>query len=246
MAARRFFETGELRLAILSLLGEGPKHGYQLMKEMQERSGGAYRASAGSVYPTLQQLEDEGLVGPSMQSGRRVYQLTRGRPERAGTRSRNGVRRIWERAERCEDWGQFMGPETFSTVRCRSPFWLRASMRAAGRAGTERVREILDRAAASWKRCSELGASVYQEGRRMGIGIRIEELRKVYDTPPPSAARGGGFSFTPMRTGSKEKKEKKKFEVVALDDISLEIRAGRGLRPARARTAPANPPPSAS
>jgi ABC-2 type transport system ATP-binding protein len=59
----------------------------------------------------------------------------------------------------------------------------------------------------------------------MGIGIRIEELRKVYDTPPPSAARGGGFSFTPMRTaGPKEKK--KKFEVVALDNISLEIRPG--------------------
>jgi ABC-2 type transport system ATP-binding protein len=59
----------------------------------------------------------------------------------------------------------------------------------------------------------------------MGIGIRIEELRKVYDTPPPSAARVGGFSFTPIRTtGPKEKK--KKLEVVALDNISLEIRPG--------------------
>ena len=59
----------------------------------------------------------------------------------------------------------------------------------------------------------------------MGIGIRIENLRKVYDTPPPSAARGGGFSFVAQRTsGPKEKK--KKFEVVALDGISLEIRAG--------------------
>ena len=56
----------------------------------------------------------------------------------------------------------------------------------------------------------------------MGIGIRIENLRKVYDTPAPSAARGGGFSFMAQRSaGSKEKKEKKKkFEVVALDDIS--------------------------
>ena len=58
----------------------------------------------------------------------------------------------------------------------------------------------------------------------MGIGIRIEELRKVYDTPPPSAARGAGFSFTPVRSGGA--KEKKKFEVVALNDITLEIRAG--------------------
>jgi ABC-2 type transport system ATP-binding protein len=58
----------------------------------------------------------------------------------------------------------------------------------------------------------------------MGIGIRIEDLRKVYDTPPPSAARGGGFSFAMQRSGGK--KEKKKFEVVALDGISLEIRPG--------------------
>ncbi len=58
----------------------------------------------------------------------------------------------------------------------------------------------------------------------MGIGIRIEELRKVYDTPPPSAARGGGFSFTPQRSGAT--KEKKKFEVVALAGISLEIGSG--------------------
>ena len=59
----------------------------------------------------------------------------------------------------------------------------------------------------------------------MGIGLRIENLRKVYDSPPPSAARGGGFSFGPSRAGTKEK-GKKKFEVVALDDITLEIRAG--------------------
>jgi ABC-2 type transport system ATP-binding protein len=65
----------------------------------------------------------------------------------------------------------------------------------------------------------------------MAVGIRIENLRKVYDTPPPSAARGGGFSFTPVRgaggpPGSKEK-GKKKFELVALDGVSFEIRAGQ-------------------
>ena len=59
----------------------------------------------------------------------------------------------------------------------------------------------------------------------MGIGIRIEHLRKVYDTPPPSAARGAGFSFTAQRSaGPKEKK--KKLEVVALEDVSFEIRPG--------------------
>src|SRR5438067_54686 len=56
----------------------------------------------------------------------------------------------------------------------------------------------------------------------MGVGIRTENLRKVYDTPPPMAARAGGFSFAP---GPKEK-TKKKFEIVALEDVSFEIRAG--------------------
>jgi len=58
----------------------------------------------------------------------------------------------------------------------------------------------------------------------MGIGIRIENLRKVYNSPPPSAARGAGFSFTPQR--SPKEKGKKKFEVVALDGVSFEIRGG--------------------
>src|SRR5690242_4843816 len=72
----RFFEGGEVRLAILSLLSEGPKHGYQLMKEMKERSGGLYRASAGTIYPTLQMLEDEGLIEAVQQEGKRAFRLT--------------------------------------------------------------------------------------------------------------------------------------------------------------------------
>jgi ABC-2 type transport system ATP-binding protein len=58
----------------------------------------------------------------------------------------------------------------------------------------------------------------------MGIGIEIEDLRKVYDSPPPAAARGAGFAFSGMR--GPRKKEKKKSEVVALDGISLEIHPG--------------------
>jgi DNA-binding PadR family transcriptional regulator len=92
----KFFESGERRLAILSLLSQGPKHGYQLMKEMKERSGGMYNASTGSVYPTLQQLEDEGLIESGRQSGRRAYKLTEaGRKEL--DRDPDTVRRIWER-----------------------------------------------------------------------------------------------------------------------------------------------------
>src|SRR6516162_2927310 len=109
----RFFEFGEVRIAILSLLSEGPKHGYQLMKEMKERSGGVYQASAGSVYPTLQQLEDEGLIESEPKDGKRVYKLTAaGKKELED--NPESAQRIWERAESWEDWGRHIGPEVMA------------------------------------------------------------------------------------------------------------------------------------
>jgi DNA-binding PadR family transcriptional regulator len=76
---------GDIRAAILALLNEGPMHGYQIMRELEERSGGAWRVSPGSVYPTLSQLEDEELVEAEQQGGKRVFSLTAaGREEAAG------------------------------------------------------------------------------------------------------------------------------------------------------------------
>jgi DNA-binding PadR family transcriptional regulator len=145
----RFFEAGEIRLALLSLLSEGPKHGYQLMKEMQERSSGMYRASAGSVYPTLQQLEDEELIESDQQGGRRTYRLTKaGKKELE--KEAAGVRDIWERAEECEGWGEFSGPAAlmmYGPLAAVVKAGVKASGRLAGNpAGADRVREILDRA----------------------------------------------------------------------------------------------------
>ena len=67
---------GAIREATLALLAEQPMHGYQVMQELGERSGGRWRPSAGSVYPTLQQLEDEGLVTVEDRDGRRTFALT--------------------------------------------------------------------------------------------------------------------------------------------------------------------------
>jgi len=67
---------GDVRTAILTLLAEEPMHGYQMIQRLGERSGGMWRPSAGSVYPTLQQLEDEGLVAGEERDGRKVYALT--------------------------------------------------------------------------------------------------------------------------------------------------------------------------
>src|SRR4051795_1352093 len=67
---------GDVRTALLVLLAEEPRNGYQLMQEIEERSDGAWRPSPGSVYPALQQLEDEGLVRTAESEGRRVFELT--------------------------------------------------------------------------------------------------------------------------------------------------------------------------
>lgn len=106
----RFFESGEVRIALLSLLDEGPKHGYELMKELEARSGGMYKASAGTIYPTLQQLEDEELVTVQAENGKKIYSLTD--DGRALLEEEDDtVRRIWRRAKTWEEWGAFAGPE---------------------------------------------------------------------------------------------------------------------------------------
>jgi DNA-binding PadR family transcriptional regulator len=86
---------GDVRFAVLSLLAEQPMHGYQMITVLGERSGGAWRPSPGSIYPTLQQLEDEGLVTVTEQEGRRTYALTdAGRAE--VERTSPGRRAPWE------------------------------------------------------------------------------------------------------------------------------------------------------
>lgn len=67
---------GDIRQAILLLLAEDPRNGYGLMQEVEERSGGVWRPSPGSVYPALSQLEDEGLVAPTEHEGRKAFALT--------------------------------------------------------------------------------------------------------------------------------------------------------------------------
>jgi DNA-binding PadR family transcriptional regulator len=67
---------GDVRTAVLTLLAEQPMHGYQIISEIEQRSGGSWKPSAGSVYPTLQLLADEGLITASESNGRKTYSLT--------------------------------------------------------------------------------------------------------------------------------------------------------------------------
>ncbi len=145
----RFFGPGEIRLALLSMLESGPKHGYELMKELDTKSGGIYKASAGAIYPALQQLEDEGLVTSDAAAGKRTYSLTDGGKAEL-QREADTVKKIWQRAEQAGDWGPWMGAEGAEVMRPAAEL-MKAALKAATRGSHDspkiaKIREILERA----------------------------------------------------------------------------------------------------
>ncbi len=74
--AERFFERGDLKYVILDLLKDQPRHGYDVIRALEAHLGGLYTPSPGSVYPTLQLLEDQGLVVGVAQDGKKVYTIS--------------------------------------------------------------------------------------------------------------------------------------------------------------------------
>ena len=141
----RFFDAGEVRLAILSLVGEGPKHGYEVIKLLEARSGGLYRASAGTVYPTLQQLEDEGFVISEQQDGKRVYRVTEAGREELSREART-VNDIWNRADHWREWSGMMGPQTAALIGPVAAL-VKATIRGMARHPEHeaQIRELLER-----------------------------------------------------------------------------------------------------
>src|SRR2546430_11697278 len=73
---RRWFESGDMKYVILKLLRDKPRHGYEVMKELEDQFHGCYSPSPGTVYPTLQWAEDEGLVRATESAGKKVYEIT--------------------------------------------------------------------------------------------------------------------------------------------------------------------------
>jgi DNA-binding PadR family transcriptional regulator len=93
----RFLDHGDLRFVVLALLAEQPAHGYELIKALEERTGGAYRPSPGVIYPTLALLEDEGFIRPAAgEGGRKLYEATDAGRE-ALEKNRAGVEAVFGR-----------------------------------------------------------------------------------------------------------------------------------------------------
>ncbi|WP_296664648.1 PadR family transcriptional regulator [Demequina sp.] len=96
---------GDVRAAVLALLSEEPMHGYQMIREIEDRTGGRWRPSAGSVYPTLQMLADEGLVHVEVAQDRKIYSLTEAAKDEAATAAASAP---WAETEE-SDAGAFGG-----------------------------------------------------------------------------------------------------------------------------------------
>jgi len=94
---------GDVRAAILALLREGPRTGYQIMSEIEQRSGGAWRPSPGAVYPALAQLADEGLIVGEESGGRRTFSLTDAGRDYA-EQNPEQARGAWESTAQQEAW----------------------------------------------------------------------------------------------------------------------------------------------
>ncbi|HIE61171.1 MAG TPA: PadR family transcriptional regulator [Microbacterium sp.] len=137
------FSHGDLRLYLLSLLDEGPRHGYDIMQALSDRTGGTYTPSAGTVYPRLAKLAEEGLVTKTVDGRKTIYEITdAGRAEVA---SRAGDLRSIE--EGLADSVRLIADEVRGSVR-EAMKSLRADLAAASRAErqdrSEQVRDVTD------------------------------------------------------------------------------------------------------
>jgi len=147
----RMFATGELRLALLALIADEPRHGYELIRAIEDMTGGAYAPSPGAVYPTLQLLEDEGQIKPTKAKGDSEESSGK-KPFRA---TKSGLAELEDRSEEVDALMGRLGEhgERAEKVRERSPDLFRAmgnlgnvlkNRAKAGKLDQKTISEIVD------------------------------------------------------------------------------------------------------
>ena len=134
---------GNVKAAILAVLAEQPMHGYEVMQQLESRSGGMWRPSPGAVYPTLQLLEDQGLIKSDDVDGRRVFSLTDEGKVEAETITQQGA--PWATSQ--------SGPEGSRFKMRGATMQLMAAIRQVGMAGSqEQIDKTLEILAEARKR----------------------------------------------------------------------------------------------
>lgn len=148
LGPKRRMKKGDLKFILLRLLADEPMHGYELIRRLEEESRGLYSPSPGSVYPTLQLLEDQGLVSSQQSDGKRVYRITddgRAFVEQHASRTRDIFGRFVHFGERFT--GAEMREVTRSFIHLAQVSFDRSVGGEADPDTLKRVKEVLDSAA---------------------------------------------------------------------------------------------------
>ncbi len=173
----KIFERGDLKFVILRLISERPMHGYEVMKALEEESKGYYRPSPGSVYPTLQMLEDEGYLTVEEKEGKKIYTITEEGVAYLGD-NEDVVDDVFERVEHFTD--RFFGGDMRALSRSFSKL-AQLTFDQAFQWGAEpedlaRMNEILEKAVADM-RATRKAARERGRSRRRERGSRKGESR---------------------------------------------------------------------
>ena len=147
----RMFQHGDLRLLILALIAEAPRHGYEIIREIESRLGGAYAPSPGVVYPTLTMLEEQGFVTATTEGSKRQYTVT---PEGSAHLAANQatVDAIFARIDEAGS-GPDTGPRVLRAMaNLRFAMKLRLGRGDVDEAAATRIAAILDAAASDIER----------------------------------------------------------------------------------------------
>jgi DNA-binding PadR family transcriptional regulator len=158
---RPMFESGEVKFVVLRLLREKPMHGYEVMRALEQKMSGCYTPSAGTVYPTLQLLEDEGYVRSDDSSGKKVYHITP-EGEKYLDEHRDLLDEIFDRVRETvrEFTGGGAGEVHQAFAHLAGVTFKRAWRRGPDDPALKRVAEILERAAADIEKAWAGGSSL--------------------------------------------------------------------------------------
>ena len=140
---------GDVRAAIISLLSEQPRNGYQIIQEINERTGGLWRVSSGSIYPAIAQLEDEGLIEPTDGDGRKLFALTEAGRAHAEENAEH-LARLWEAGAEDSRFTEFL-----------------------------RYRELIGQLVAATRQVNEVGTAAQREEAKQVLTKARQALYKI-------------------------------------------------------------------
>jgi DNA-binding PadR family transcriptional regulator len=179
----RFFGRGDVKYALLELLKERPMHGYEMMKALEERSGGFYAPSAGTIYPTLQLLDDRGLVTIQEQDGKKIYSITEA-----------GLAFLAERQKEEENftppWGRGRGDHGDHRGHGPGRFWNEPEIQAIRVEATEVARLFAIAGRSSFRdtqKLARLRAILEHTHKELTDFIYNDREQPTSDTPPTDA-----------------------------------------------------------